>query len=302
MNSGILRLEFYGGMAARHELDLYDAGRSIEGLGRTVSILAHYLQTGKVISQAPASKAYVSLRAPQAGSFIVEVLVGVTTATITIPITLYLTHMFNQWLPGGSAADQARIARLQAESAIQQERLDGLQRAIEQRDRVDQVSNEVAQLRAFIEANQKEHDVMRSITSNSFLDIYRPIGRSATHAVTYGDYPGAYAGVVDEPTVALLDTEIADPDVSVVIATVDAFARKSKRGTAFSKHLGRGFRFHYGQMGKLGEQDDFSWSQYQQKPLRMTGRFYRFYDKSIKRLEVMSVERIESDALDDLLG
>lgn len=302
MNSGILRLEFYGGMATRHELDLYDAGRSIEGLGRTVSILAHYLQTGKVISQAPASKAYVSLRAPQAGSFIVEVMVGVTAATISVPITLYLTHIFNQWLPGGSAADKARIARLQAESAIQRERLDGLQRAIDQRDKMDQVSNDLAQLRAFIEVNQKEHDVMRSITSNSFLDIYRPIGRSATHAVAYGDAPGAYAGVVDEPTVALLDTEIADPDVSVVIATVDAFARKSKRGTAFSKHLGRGFRFHYGQMGKLSEQDDFSWSQYQQKPVRMTGRFYRFYDKSIKRLEVTAVERIEGDDLDDLLG
>ena len=55
-------------------------------------------------------------------------------------------------------------------------------------------------------------------------------------------------------------------------------------------------------MGKLSEQDDFSWSQYQQKPVRMTGRFYRFYDKSIKRLEVTAVERIEGDDLDDLLG
>ena len=33
MNGGTLKLEFYGGLAARHELDLYDAGRSIEGLG-----------------------------------------------------------------------------------------------------------------------------------------------------------------------------------------------------------------------------------------------------------------------------
>jgi hypothetical protein len=302
VNSGILRLEFYGGMATRHELDLYDAGRSIEGLGRTVSILAHYLQTGKVISQAPASKAYVSLRPPQSGSFVIEVLVGVTSATLAVPITLYITHVFNQWLPGGSAADKARIARLQSEIAIQRERLDGLERAIDQRDRVDEVSQEVEQLKSFVKENQKEHDVIRSITSNSFLDIYRPIGRSATHAVAYGDRPGAYAGVVDEPTVALLDTEIADADITTVAATVDAFSRKSKRGTAFSAELGRGFRFHYGQMGKLGSQDDFSWSQYQQKPVLMTGRFHRFYDKSIKRLEVTAVQRMESSDLDDLLG
>jgi hypothetical protein len=112
MNSGILRLEFYGGLADRHELDLYDAGRSIEGLGRTVSILAHYFQTGIVISQAPRSQAYVSLRTPIAGSFVVEVAIAVVGGAISAPIVLYLNHVFGQWLPGGRAADQSRIQRL----------------------------------------------------------------------------------------------------------------------------------------------------------------------------------------------
>ena len=302
MNSAILRLEFYGGLADRHELDLYDAGRSIEGLGRTVSILAHYFQTGIVISQAPRSQAYVSLRTPIAGSFVVEVAIAVVGGAISAPIVLYLNHVFGQWLPGGRAADQSRIQRLQAELTIQGERLDGLQKAIAQRDRVDEIASQLDEVKQFIASNKTEHDVIRSITSNSFADIYRPIGRSAEYAAMYGDSPGAYAGVVDKPTVDLLETEIPDPQITQVIAVVDAFARKSKRGTAFSKQMGRGFRFHYGQMGKLGEQDDFSWSQYEQKPLLMTGRFYYFFDGSIKRLEVIGVERIGGDPLDDLLG
>ena len=54
------------------------------------------------------------------------------------------------------------------------------------------------------------------------------------------------------------------------------------------------------QMGKLGEEDDFSWSQFRQRPVRMTGRFFYFFDGSIKRLEVTAVERIEhSDGGED---
>jgi hypothetical protein len=68
-----------------------------------------------------------------------------------------------------------------------------------------------------------------------------------------------------------------------------------------SNQLGRGFRFHFGQMGKLGKEDDFSWSQYTQRDIAMTGRFYRFHDGTIKRLEVTAVERISSfDDDDDL--
>lgn len=301
MNSGSLRLEFYGGIAKEHQLDLYDAGRSIEGLGRTISILAHFYQTQNVLSQAPYSKAIVNLRAPRAGSVILDVVAGVTSSVIAAPIVLYLNQVMTQWMPGGSAADKARIKRLEGELATQGERLNGLQAAIEQRDRIEEVAADVRTVRTFIAENQREHDVMRSITSNSFSDIYRPIGRSADYALLYGDSPGAYTGVVDAETVAQLESEIPDPNITHVMATVDAFARNSKRGTAFSKNLGRGFRFHYGQMGKLGEQDDFSWSQYHQKPLLMTGRFYRFFDGSIKRFEVTAVERIDGE-IEDLLG
>lgn len=294
MNSGTIRLEFYGGIAREHQLDLYDAGRSIEGLGRTLSILAHFYQTQKVLSQSPYSQAIVNLKTPRPGSVVIEVVVGVTSSVIAAPIVLYLNQIMGKWMPGGVEADKARIRNLEAELRAQGERMSGLEEAITQRDRLEAVAAQLREVQAFIAANQNEHDVMRSITSNSFTDIYRPIGRSADFALLYGDEPGAYTGVADAATVAQLETEIADPEMTVVVATVDAFARKSKRGTAFSKRLGRGFRFHYGQLGRLGEQDDFSWSQYHQKPLRMTGRFYRFFDGSIKRLEVTAVERLES--------
>jgi hypothetical protein len=300
MNSGTIRLEFYGGTARGHQIDLYDAGRSIEGLGRTLAILAHYYENQKVLSQAPYSSAIVNLRAPRAGSVVIEVVVAVAGSVISAPIVLYLNHVMGQWLPGGSAADKSRIKNLQAQLEIQGERLDGLQRAIDQRDRTDELADQVREVQQFITRNQNEHDVMRSIASNSFSDIYRPVGRSADFAVVYGDAPGAYTGVADPAAVAQLQSEVPDPKLSVVAATVDAFARKSKRGTAFSKQLGRGFRFHYGQMGKLGEQDDFSWSQYEQQPLLMTGRFYRFFDGSIKRLEVVAVERITRE-IEDIL-
>lgn len=300
MNSGTIRLEFYGGIAREHELDLYDAGRCIEGLGRTLSILGHYYQNEKVLSQAPYSSAIVNLRAPRAGSVVIEVVIGVTSAVISAPIVLYLNQVMSQWLPGGSAADQARVKRLENELAIQSERIDGLKTAIAQRDRVEEVAEQVREVKRFIAEKQSEHDVMRSIASNSFADIYRPVGRSADYAMIYGDAPGAYTGVADIATVSQLESELRDPATVTIAATVDAFARKSKRGTAFSKTLGRGFRFHYGQMGTLGEQDDFSWSQYEQQPLLMTGRFYRFFDGSIKRLEVTSVERISRE-IEDIL-
>ena len=300
MNSGIIRLEFYGGISTEHELDLYDAGRSIEGLGRTLRILGHFYENGKILSQAPYSSAIINLRPPRAGSVIIEVAISVASSIITAPIVLYMNEVMTKWLPGGSEADKSRIRNLEGQLAIQSERIDGLEAAVAQRDRIDEVAEQVAEVRQFIANNLKEHDVMRSIASNSFSDIYRPVGRSADFALLYGDSPGAYTGVADVETVAQLESEVADPDITVVAATVDAFARKSKRGTAFSKQLGRGFRFHYGQMGKLGEQDDFSWSQYEQQPLLMTGRFYRFFDGSIKRLEVTAVERISRE-IEDLV-
>lgn len=49
----------------------------------------------------------------------VEVAIAVAGGAISAPIVLYLNHVFSQWLPGGRAADQSRIQRLQAELAIQ---------------------------------------------------------------------------------------------------------------------------------------------------------------------------------------
>jgi hypothetical protein len=290
-----MKLEFFGRDADRNQLNLYDAGRSIEGLGRTLSILSHYYETGKIIHQAPSSKAELVIKPPAAGSFLVEVLAMVTAGVVLVPITFYLNYVMGQWLPGGTAADKAKLERLSTKLQMQDARMDGLEDAIRTRDRLADVQDELERVRRFVSEKQTDHDVMRSITSNSFADIYRPIGRSADYAAVYGDSPGAYAGVADLATVNAIKRDIADEELSEVRAVVNSFSRTSKVGVAFSRELGRGFRFHYGQMGPLGKEDDFSWSQYRQREIVMSGRFYRFFDDTIKRLEVVAVERIGGD-------
>lgn len=290
-----LRLEFFGRDADAHELDLYDAGRSIEGLGRTVAILAHYYQTGKIIHQAPSAAPRISLRAPQQGSFIFDVGVNAVGAIVggivLVPITFWLTQIMGQWLPGGTAADRARVQRLENRLAAQEARADGLEAALARRDQIAHIEGDVAAVKRYIADHRNELDVLRSITSNSFVDIFRPIGRSADFVAMYGEPRGAYVGVVDAAAVQQIQAEMRDDDVSIVSAVVSSFSRSSKSGVAFSSGLGRGFRFHYGSSGKLDPEDDFSWSQFTQKPIVMEGVFYRFFDGSVKRLEVFNVER-----------
>jgi hypothetical protein len=53
-----------------------------------------------------------------------------------------------------------------------------------------------------------------------------------------------------------------------------------------------GFRIEYVHKARLPTEDDFSWSQFRQKPIRMTGRFVRFFDGKIKKFLVSHVERV----------
>lgn len=298
-SSGLIRMAFYGREADRNELDLYDAGKSIGGLGRTVSILAHYYQTGKIISQAPSSQARVNIRPPAAGSFLVDLSVNAMGTIIAAPVVLYITYLFNKWLPGGSEADKARLKNLIARVEAQDGKIESLQRALERKEALEGIEGKLDEIARLVRDRETEHDVLQSITSGSFKEIFRPVGRSADVALIYGSARGAYAGTVDEATAALIEKDIPDDRTTTVRARVTAFSTTSKVGTAMSNQLGRGFRFHFGQMGKLGKEDDFSWSQYRQRDIAMTGRFYRFHDGTIKRLEVTAVERISSFDDDD---
>jgi hypothetical protein len=293
--AGIVRLEFFGRQADQNELDVYDAGKSIEGLARTLSILGHYYQTGQIISQAPSSQARISIRPPRAGSFLLEVaaaaLGGFIATVAAVPIGTYLNVVMSKWLPGGSEADRARIENLRRRLEIAEAHINGLEAAEAAREGLSAARGDIARLELMMREYKTDFDVMRSITAKSFGDIFRPVGRSADFAAVYGDDPGAYAGVMDAASVAQLEVDIPDPDVRTIEAVVNSFSRSSKSGIAFSSELGRGFRFHYGQMGKLSAQDDFSWSQYHQRNILMSGRFYYFFDGSIKRLEVLQVER-----------
>ncbi len=295
MSDDDLQISFFGRTADYGELDLYDAGRSLVGLSRTLAVLGEYYRSGRIIVQAPTAQAEINLRAPRKGSFTLDVAANLTATLISVPFVVYLTYLFGQWLPGGKADQDAKIERLRRRLEVQEAKSDSLEQALRQRDSMDSIATDVAAVREFLASRQTEHDVLRSIVASSFVQIFRPIGRSADVAIVTGSRPGTYIGAVDRESVAQLETEVADAGLSEVVATVTAFSRSSKRGTAMSSELGRGFRFHYGALGKLGKEDDFSWSQYRQRDLKMTGRYYKFFDGKIKHFEVVAVERTSTD-------
>ena len=90
-------------------------------------------------------------------------------------------------------------------------------------------------------------------------------------------------------------TDYPDPDEQTVVGIVNSFSRSSKTGIAFSNELGRGFRFQYVGETQLKRRDIFSWSQYYGRKISMDGRFVRFFDKTIKRFDVFSAEKLDVD-------
>lgn len=272
-----LNLTFYGRQADQGQLNLYDAGRSVTGLGRTLSVLSEYCLTGRIIVQAPSARSEINLRSTRQGSFTLDVAANVFGGVIGAPFILYVTYLFKQWLPGNSEQQQRQIDRLRQRLEIAEVRSEALQQAIQARDNQAEVADELRIIRDAVIDRQNEHDVLRSITAGSFREIFRPIGRSADLAIIYSDRPGAFAGSLNANGLAQLDSDIPDDETVELSAIVTAFSRNSKTGIAMSRSLGRGFRFHYGALGPLGREDDFSWSQYRQREIVMRGRFYRFF-------------------------
>lgn len=288
-----LELSFFGRQADDGQIDLYDAGRCVTGLGRTVAILAEFYQSGRIIVQAPSSAPQINLFAPKRGSFTLDVSANVAGALISVPFVLYLNYVFQQWIPGNNAEQGRKLERLRNRLAVQEARSETLEKILLAKASQGDLGIQLEQVRKFIEARDTEHAVLRSITARSFAEVFRPIGRSADFATVAAPDLRAYGGIIDKQGVDELDMDIADEDMSEVRAVVTAFSTNSKTGVALSPEMGRGFRFSAKSMGKIGAEDDFSWSQYRALPVFMTGRFYRFFDGSIKRLEVVAVERSE---------
>ncbi len=97
--------------------------------------------------------------------------------------------------------------------------------------------------------------------------------------------------IVNKTKLARIESDEIDNEYIYLIGTVNGFSRSSKTGTMFSEYIGRGFRFEYNTDIKLPREDHFSWSQYTGQPIRVMGRFVRFFDGTIKKFSVSTVDR-----------
>ncbi len=277
-------LSYYGGAADNHRLDLYDASASFYGFARTVAILGHYYSTGKLIAQAPSSSVKVYLEATEEGSVRQMISAAAIGAIVSTPLTVFITRTLDTWIPAPDSQSQQIIELLQEQNRLLASQHGQGADSSEAKD-AESVADE------FIENHEDEISVLRSITSGSFKDIFRPVGRSVENVGIASGRTETPIGVVNQRSLSLIQADKADEEVISLLAVVNSFSRSSKTGVVFSKDFGRGFRIEYSNKEPLTSEDDFSWSQYYQKPVRLRGRFFRFFDGSIKKFIVYGIER-----------
>jgi hypothetical protein len=223
------------------------------------------------------------------GSFKQTVLAGTVGAVLAAPFVSFIDHTVKSWLPSPDGDTKKIVALLEEQNRLLRDK-----QGLPKEKTPDERGHEET-VRKFNRTHQKEIDVLRSVTSNSFRKVFRPVGKSA-------DFGGILAGPNDEPVgvldvdgVELMATDYPDPDEQTVVGIVNSFSRSSKTGIAFSNELGRGFRFQYVGETQLKRRDIFSWSQYYGRKISMDGRFVRFFDKTIKRFDVFSAEKLDVD-------
>lgn len=293
-----ITLIFDGGIAASGQLDLYDAAISMYGAARVFSILGHYYETGKIISQAPNSQTQVLITPPEQGSYRQTIIVTVVATTIAAPFGKFAERMFDIWFPAPNTQMEEKIRILEQENKMLRAKQGvPLEASVEEKRQEEEVKKH-------IDSHATECQVLRSIVSKSTKDMFRPVGRSADYlALTYGPQQKPIS-VLDVEGVARFQSEDIDDDEAVVVGVVNSFSRSAKSGAFFSRNMGRGVLFTYNVPARLPANDPFSWSQYTRKPLQMKGRFVRWFDGSIKKFlvhEVIALEHMPPEA-DELIG
>jgi hypothetical protein len=277
-----ISLIFYGGDAAKNRLDLYDASISYEGLARTLAIIGHFYLKQEIIVKAPNSAMPLYLVPPEEGSLkqniIAGIVSGLVVAGVSVPFTVFATRLIESWVPSSSNPDMQKIIRLLEEQNSLLRKDAGLPKLPDKRE-VDQDNA----AKKFIKDHNKELQIVRSVTSQSFKKIYRPVeAKSANQIGLVGGLGHKPRAVVDKEVLGRIEADEVDTNSTIVMAIVNSFSRSSKTGIVFSRDYMMGFRIEYSAKGRLPSEDDFSWSQFRQKPIRMTGRFVRFFDGKIK--------------------
>lgn len=281
-----ITLQFSGLDADENRLDLYDASISNYGLARTVSILAHFYQTGDIIVQAPRSEVKIYLYPPEEGSFKSNVAAAVVGGMITAPFGYFFNRVMDDWLPNPDPQMEQVIDLLQEQNSLLR-----IQQGLPEDKTVQEVEHE-HEAEEFVQENANNLQVIRSITANSFKDTFRPVGRSASYVgITVGD-TSAPVSAIDPEAVALIQSERRDPDEEVIVGVVNSFSRSSKTGILFSRDLQRGIPFKDISVGRLPAGDDYSWSQYTREPIAINGTYVRWFDGRIKRFLVERSTRL----------
>ncbi len=275
-------LEYYGREADRARLDLYDASISYYGFARTLAIVGHYYTTGDIIAHAPKSDIQIYLTPPEEGSFRQTVIAGVVGAVVAAPFTTFVGELVKTWIPGNDAELKKIVLLLEEQNKLLKAKGP---------PEIHGSSESVA--KSHIEKNRDKMDVIRSITSNSFRNTFRPVGRSADIVAITRDAERNPIGIVDRPTLDLLDVDKFDDEIVTINGRVNAFSRSSKTGVLYSEEIGRGFRFEYKGDGKLPREDIFSYSQYYGREILLRGQFVRFFDETIKKFLVYEARKLE---------
>lgn len=291
-----ITLVYFGGDAARNRLNLYDAAASYEGLARTLAIIGHYYLKQEIIVKAPNSAMPLYLVPPEPGSLKQTIIAGVVSGLIVsgvaVPFTIFATRLIESWVPAAPNPEMSEIIKLLKEQNELLRKQMGMP--------ADPDSKEDEQCKAadkFIEQNNKEMQIIRSVTSQSFKRIYRPIvSGSAEQIGLIGGLRRAPSAVVDRDVLGRIEADTVDDKTEIVMAVVNSFSRSSKTGIVFSRDYMASFRIEYTVQGRLPREDDFSWSQYSGKPIRMIGRFVRFFDGKVKKFLVYHVERVLDEA------
>ncbi len=286
----------------------------MQGLARTASILAEYYVSGRVIHQATSSSVDFLIYAPTAGSFKQELRAAIAGGIIVAGFETFFGVVIDQWLPAPDPAQEAMLAeekkqtdllrsidsRLAFSSYTFEKRLPGLPTlgmpgvpaspaspSAPSAPELLSVPDKQSVIEELNKHHAKELTVLRSITSNSFVDIFRPVGDTVEYSqIRVGSHKRP-SKTITPTTKAIIRSDELDETPRTIRARVTGFTRGTKRGVVFSEALGHGFRFEYrGKETNLPKRDIFSWSQYNQEDIILEGNFVYFFDGKIKKMLV----------------
>ncbi|MDN3720044.1 hypothetical protein QW131_14710 [Roseibium salinum] len=201
---------------ANHTMDLHEH----------FQFLGHYYITGEIIAQAPRSKLELYIIPPEEGSFKQTVIAGALGAIVAAPFTTFVSKTVENWIPSGDPQIERLIEALEENNDLLRERNGVLHKS-------DEEVRQESEVEQHLEQHNDKMQVLRSITSNSFRSVFRPIGRSAEYVNLLAGPFEEPIGVVDAHVLSRIEADRIDDEDSILVGIVNSFSRSSKTGVIF---------------------------------------------------------------------